>query len=215
MRAKEKGASVPSVYVTNGLIFFLDGKQLATASKWTDIVGGKEFSLTNCSINGGGVVFDGSSSYGAYNGAISSDWESETIEAAIDTTMANSRDILNQPIPGISLRLSLTDGNMRVVLRAGGGKATYCMYPSSVISRVVSGIKGKAVVNKTTYTGYDYVIPTAAVSTTIGARNTSGNTYSAFFPGTIYAIRIYNRQLTEAEMLQNQQADIDRYGITL
>lgn len=208
-------SSMPSGYVTDGLVFFLDGRLNIDVvnGTWTDLIGGKMFALTDCTASNGGVVFNGTSSKGEYDGTLSSDWETETIEAAIDTTMSASRDILNQPGSGISLRLGLSGEKMRVVLNAGAF-AAYCNFPSSENAKLISGIKGKAVINKSAHISSEPVSPTAAVATTIGVRKTS-NGYGTYYPGTIYAIRIYNRKLTAAEMLQNQQADIDRYGITI
>lgn len=216
MAGKKGGGGVPAGYVTDGLVFFLDGKQLVDIANgtWTDVVGGKTFALTDCTASNGGVIFNGASSKGEYDGTLSSDLETETIEAAIDTTMSASRDILNQPGSGISLRFSLLGGSMRVVLRAGGSMVKCCSFPSSQNAKLISGIKEKSVINKSAYTSLTPVSPTASVATTIGVRKTSDG-YTTYYPGTIYAIRIYNRQLTEAEMIQNQQADIDRYGIAI
>ena len=45
------------------------------------------------------------------------------------------------------------------------------------------------------------------------ANRIAGNGSTQPFKGTIYQIRIYNRQLSEAEMKWNQDQDRKRYGI--
>lgn len=206
------GEAIPAGYVKDGLILFLDGKQ-AGASSWTDLVGGKTITLTDCTYNGNGVIFNGTSSKGSYSGALSSDWNTETIEAAFSTTMADSRDILNQPAPGIILRLSLSAGDMRII--TVGSRQTFRKFQATTNAKLISATKDKAFYNKVKCSSTATVTPSAPVSTLIGAREVTAGTITQYFPGTIYAIRIYNRQLTDAEILQNQQADMDRYGITI
>lgn len=50
--------------------------------------------------------------------------------------------------------------------------------------------------------------------TNIGAR-CQGNGYSKYFTGKIYAIRVYNRQLSASEMLYNQTIDNKRFNLGL
>jgi hypothetical protein len=45
------------------------------------------------------------------------------------------------------------------------------------------------------------------------ANRIAGNKGGNNFKGTIYQIRIYNRQLSEAEMKFNQEQDRKKYGI--
>ena len=52
-------------------------------------------------------------------------------------------------------------------------------------------------------------------TTCIGCRRQTANAYSAFFYGTVYSVRVYSRQLTEAEMLHNQAVDNERFNLGL
>ena len=109
MMAGKTASPIPSGYVTDGLVFFLDALQGFNGNTWTDIAGGKPLSMTDCTDSGNGIVFNGTSSKGVYDGTITSDWQNETIEAAIDTAQKSTKDVFCQPYQnsrgGISLRL--------------------------------------------------------------------------------------------------------------
>ena len=221
MQKAASGPVIPSGYVTDGLAFFLDGLQLVSASQWTDIVGGRTFELIDCVKADPGILFNGSTSKGLYNGAITGDWENETIEAAIaGTSGGEARCVLGQPYQngsvGISLLLSAADRGKRSAVLGIDGAAHVCKWFASD-SKTVSARAGLCVANKTVVSNTQNVTATRneTNTTTLGMRVVEDNFTLALFSGTIYAIRVYDRKLTEAEMIQNQQADIDRYGITI
>lgn len=211
---------IPPGYVTDGLVFFLDGKQAdAAIGQWRDLIRGRTFVLTDCTAAGSGVSFNGTTSCGVCHGAITSDWANETIETAFASGMTSTKNILNQPYTkgsvGISLRLSANGSSQRVGLGLDGVTRTVYYYRSSV--NLLSARKDCAVGNlqalsATTNLGSS---KNETDSTVIGAGIYGVEDPSVFFNGTIYAIRIYNRHLTEAEMQQNQLADAERYGITI
>lgn len=221
------GSLVPDGYVRDGLIFFLDGKQQVDISNgtWTDIVGGKTFSLTDCSASNG-VVFNGTSSNGLLDGAVTHDWQNETIELALDLPVTNpsrTMDVFCQPDSeglGISMRLVANGADTRLfgmVTGLNGITAKYNMENYSVLQEAhtisVAG-RNLCVVGGNTITSDISFTPSklGRNMTGIGARVLTSD-LSAFFPGTIYAIRIYNRKLSVDEMIQNQQVDKDRYGL--
>ena len=213
---------VPDGYVKDGLIFFLDGLQLCTASAWTDIVGRKTFTLYNCTrdANEKGIVFDGSSSYGEAPGYISLDFAAETIEAASTGLLPDNTGvaILNQPLVngdcGVSLMGGATTTTVPIAYVADGQTRNY-ITRTRTVTQHISANKDRVVTNhgnasgngtrSTSYAGYTENV------TTLGSRNGASRAYK--FNGTIYAVRIYNRLLSQAEMLQNQLADASRYGI--
>ena len=216
---------MPSGYVTNGLVFFLDGKQLVSASAWTDIIGGKTFTLHNCSLGTNGIVFDGSTSYGEYNGAVSSDWANETIEAVITYTGTSAdfqkMSLFNQAMINNTLGAGMNFGNngnnlIRVCMAADGTTRVLLQFTfdnthkPKYISRssaklVANGTESNASGGSTSYGA------NASGKTMLGARRTSGDPVNKF-NGTIHAIRIYNKKLTVDEMISNQQTDAVRYG---
>lgn len=213
---------VPDGYVKEGLIFFLDGLQLCTASAWTDIVGRKTFTLYNCTrdANEKGIVFDGSSSYGEATGYISLDYAGETIEAVSTGMLPDNTGIaiLNQPLVngdcGVSLLGGATTTTIPIAYVADGQTRNY-ITRNRTVTQLISVNKDRVVTNhgnaggdgtrSTSYAGYTENV------TTLGSRNNASRGYK--FHGTIYAVRIYNRLLSREEMLQNQLADASRYGI--
>ena len=214
---------VPSGYVTDGLIFFLDGLQFATSSEWKDIIGGNVFALNNCSINAdnNGVVFNGSTSYGVMDGAVSNNFEGETIEIAL----TKSADIINktafcQPYlnnsVGISMRFGYEAAN-RPRFAMGLDGVTRNFYYTNITQNknVISGNADMVIVNGTTLTltHSTYYSKNTTGKTYVGAHATTGN-LTGYYNGTIHAIRIYNRKLTQAEILQNQTADAARYSLS-
>lgn len=211
---------IPSGYVRDGLIFFLDGKQLVDIPNgtWTDVVGGKEFTLTDCTASNGGVVFNGESSHGDYSGVISDDWHSETVEAALGG-FAHNKAILCQANgtsnPGICLAISLQAQTGAPIAFTGTAETARAVVTTATTPGSVSANNDRMVLRKTkataTYSSnWSINYPNY---TTIGAKLNPDSTYHGYFNNTIYAIRVYNRKLTEAEMMQNQQADKDRYGL--
>lgn len=216
---------VPSGYVTNGLVFFLDGLQLANANNWTDIVGGKKFTLYNCSVanTDNGIVFDGTTSYGETNGTITNDFANETIEVVASYFPNSSALLFSQPVVngnvGIGVAFSNASGGGKVAVGIGhDGVRRTCRSATNVTtdqrSKKVLGVNvSRLIIRKTNMTG-TYETSWAGYETgitTLGCRCNS--THTMKYTGTIYAVRIYNRILTAAEIEQNQGIDIVRYGI--
>lgn len=220
---------VPSGYITDGLAFFLDGLQLATATEWTDIVGGKKFALTNCSVGTNGIVFDGTA-YGASPGPVlplPSDYTTQTIEVVIKATTDSRNALLSVPVMddsgtekvGMGLRYAgaagqsvkmatIQDGTSKPLFRTSGILTSVAKINRVSVTTdmmVVNGAKDISTPASDSYgkntSGYTY----------LGARVTDGATIYSKFVGTICAIRIYNKKLSEAEMKANQDTDLIRY----
>lgn len=196
-------------YIQNGLVFQLDGiNKGSNQGKWTDLVGGIEFTIpeseyltkeTNGFTWTGGVNMPPSSQIpqgGDY-----------TVEIAM-------------------IRIGTGDKWGVFSSTVGNGEGTICIgrwrtyfqvlnrkrnmpngnVPSDVFV-TVSMSSEKACVNgieKNLNSGTDYM---TTVATGVGKVYSSG-----CMLGTIYAIRIYNRQLTVAEMQENQTVDLARFG---
>lgn len=219
---------VPSGYITNGLVFFLDGKQLATASKWIDIVGGKTFQLTDCTVVGNGVDFSLSTAVGIRAGQVTEDWENETIEAVItawdvkdNIEIIKTKSVLCQPYinntVGISLRFGDNGATVRTAIGLDGVKRAIQHFPyktsATPYAHRLSINTDRIVFNGTQPSG---------TSTTTYSKNTTGNTVLGATAttsihgkgiGIIHAVRIYNRKLTLAEMQSNQATDLTYYNL--
>lgn len=216
-------SAIPSGYIKNGLVFFLDGKS-AQSGEWVDIVGSKSFTLTDCTVSSNGVVFNGTSSKGICSGQITSDWGNETIEVVIsgysDGTALQRMSILSQPeinsANGIDMLFAYEGSYTKIAIVSDGTNRTFKTFQKNLNARCLSASASNAVVNGTEQAGTG--------STTFSA-NTSGNTYLGaygegsaeivrYFGGTIHAVRIYNRKLSVAEMQANQQTDMTYYGLS-
>ena len=228
----EPSSVVPTGYITDGLVFFLDGLQLASDEKWTDIINGKECTLTNCTKVSNGIAFDGTA-YGVIDGAIidpPSNYNQQTIEVVLDNaTISSSRKtVIHVPqitvdgtkYTGLGMRFA---GDTSAAIRIVGTSIAptnvrVCQVNKNTVIRRVSFAQLstssiRCVVNGTNYSN-NYTSSNYAVNNTnttlIGAgwfSNAIGNN----FVGTICAIRLYSKQLTVAEMQANQAVDLARY----
>ena len=211
---EETAISCP--YITDGLIFWLDGiNQGGVSGEWKDLIGGKIFTLVNCTQNATGVYFNGSSSYGYTLGAISSNYDAETIEAAIDKVDTNNRCILcpyyTSPI-GIGLVFSNGSGwgqlNLDGVSKrrfAGNSDGKWGTFSANTSYIVEDGVQKS-------WTNVDSWAKNQSSYTYLGARYTTSRL--RYFNSTIHSIRIYNRKLSVAEMQANQAVDVTRFGLT-
>jgi hypothetical protein len=170
------------------------------------------------------VVFNGSTSYGEYDGAVTSDYANETIEVvftAADLPNIYSRSLLYQPTVDGKLGISMYFGyknysNPRFALIADGGFHDLYNLKLTEDSNRIGGNVDFIVANETKVSDFDNTDYPANETgkTYIGARKTtSSGSFNSVFNGTIHAIRIYNRKLTEAEVKPNQQRDAVYYGV--
>lgn len=209
---------IPAGYVRDGLVFFLDGKQLLSNSMWTDLISSNCFELTNCVPARNGIVLDGNS-FGEHIGPVSSNWTAETIEVVftgIDSI--KTKTLLYQPMidenVGASLRFG-DNGSVRVAMGIDGIRRSVFQGNISDAGNRISMTTDRCIVNGVALTG------TSAASY---SANQTGRTYlgchrftldgnmGGRYVGTIHAIRIYNRKLTQQEMISNQQNDLVYYG---
>lgn len=198
-------------YITDGLIFWLDGiERGGIAGQWKDLIGGKIFVLNNVIEGTDCVHFNGANtSYGLCSGPVSADFNSETIECAV-SSFPTRATLLNPPLingfVGIGLIRGTNkyshgmDGVSRFMWNLGGFKAV------SVNSDVAASNKVQRY-----KTGSEYWVANTSGDTYLGMLSTG--TYC--FSGDIYSLRIYNRKLSLAEMLQNQSVDNERFNLGL
>lgn len=216
---------IPQGYIQDGLIFFLDGKQKLTSSSWEDIVSGKKFNLYNCVLNqNGGAVFDGTTSYGEYSGVIYIT-RPYTIELACSGFLSGKSVILSQSNTGtvdFLCRVYTDNGvdNVRIIHSAASGFTHYAQKTCQLYSNAAyirSEYMPSLYADKQLRSGtkqYDFMEhSTVEGRTTLGCLNNEN--YDFKYQGTIYALRIYNRQLTADEIFNNQAIDESRYNITL
>lgn len=218
---------IPAGYITEGLVFFLDAKQLATIQSWTDIVSKIRFQLTGCQLTQNGVDFSFTTASGLYSGAITTDWTNETIEAVFtasdlreNNTTIKPKAILCQPFNtnvGISLRFGDNGASVRTAIGLDGTARQIRQFPyqantTPYVHRISinadRGIFNGTIMSLGPSSTYS---KNTTGSTILGAVATSS--VSNRGPGIIHAVRIYNRKLSQSEMLTNQARDLTYYNL--
>ena len=207
----------PEEYVNDGLVLWLDGINIGSVrNKWVDLAGGHIFTNNNATFNtaSGFVSFNGSNSYFENSTFSPPSSDVGTIEVVYESKSGlNSAGIIFMPksensTPCIAFGYN---GSGKYVWSTKSGKTMYNASTSGSISISKSGAYNN---------GYEMVAGTNTYwsgsdsNNYIGKRG-SGTSY--YFYGNIYCIRIYNRQLTKEEVLNNLAVDNQRFnlGITI
>lgn len=198
-----------SNYVQDGLVLHLDGiNKGATSGRWTSLVGNAYCVLTTHSTSESNSILMDGAGYLTVTNPVTTGYSSGTIEVCAVNGNTNTTAFYY----GTSGRLSF--------MLSGAG---YCFGVTSsnnqwstdkVAKFTASANSSRLMVNGVvggTLSSNNFA---DASATTIGGRaGTGGSRY--YVDGRIHSIRIYNRQLTEAEMLQNQKVDDARFGLNL
>lgn len=191
-------------YVSSGLVFHLDAAD-ATAESWIDKINGVVLTPHDITLSGG-VVFAGN---------VNSYYSSS---AALNVTSANATiEIVHAPGNTNGFLLENKNGNIVYYMRNLASISFYHVNHSCAIASFTSGKVGTHSISNTRnffnkvnkgFTGTDHW--SAAVSNLIiGKRGNNTRPYK----GTVYQIRVYNRNLTEEEVLFNQTIDMKKYNI--
>ncbi len=203
-----------SEYVSSGLTFHVDGIESAEGTI-TDRVSGNTFKKStpaSIAYQNNGIVFSGGCLF--WTSASLSNSSSQTVEVCFSPSVVQACCVFASGTNGANTYypcvIFTNDGEQITFLARKGsaynpglvanGKYTISMNTARGISNGVA-----MATNGTNYyanVGY----------TMIGARRYS-NAYSAKFSGTVYSIRVYSRQLTQAEMLHNQKVDNVRFNL--
>ena len=197
-------------YIQDGLVFQLDGiNKGSNQGKWTDLVGGVQFTIPESEYlteETNGFTWTGNANMPVSSGTIPSG-ESCTVEVAMIRTGTAVRWGAFASNSGSSLGtvvIARFSGNFIVINRKNvlsAGNIPTDQF-STVSMNAVSACVNK--VEKTLSSSTDYI---SASQAGVGYVYAYGG-----MRGTIYAIRIYNRQLTVAEMQANQAVDLARFG---
>ena len=218
-------AAGTSSYVQDGLIACWDGIENAgagthdgDATVWKDVKGGYEFSLTGVAVDDDRMTFAGtSSSYGTLSAADTTSTfvaaKNGTMEIVYASRTGSGTQVLLQSTESAGLAFGLLGGNTILPYTNGGAKAmkysfTSGSWTNSVAVRYTSGAPASAIANGSAIisSGEDTWVNPGSV-TFIGKRASD----AAAFSGSIYCIRLYSRQLTDAEIAANQAIDQIRF----
>lgn len=232
---KHRNISNFSDYIQDGLIAFWDGIgnngvncHANNVTVWKDLIGGYAFSLYNVTVGTNCMVFHGtatSSLCDSYGVLSESDTES-TFVAAANGTMEIVYRLNNGTSNQVLLQAPATSGigfgnykdGTQIIPYSGPSSSlkTLFGYTSGTIFNTFSvcykaSAPESAYVNtKKLSSGGIAAWSDPKTETYIGTR---ANRSSGFaFAGSIYCVRLYNRQLTEAEILTNQRIDLERFN---
>jgi len=219
-------AGSASLYVQDGLIACWDGIENAgagvhntAATVWKDLLGGCEFALAGVTVDDDRMTFTGdTSSYGT----LSAEDTESTFVAAKDGTMeivyvsrSTSLQVLLQSTAESGLAFGLYNASSIITHTAGSTDNKPLIQFSSgtttnsVSVRFTSGAPASAIANgeSRTLSGGNYWGSPDASMTFIGKRASNASAFS----GSIYCIRLYNRQLSNEEIAANHAIDIKRF----
>ena len=220
----------PTDIVTNGLVLFLDANNTnsypGSGTTWADLSGnGYTGTLTNgptfSSANGGSIVFDGTNDYvsgttsGLVSSVISMDvWfnvnSSKTYSALMGSNATEKYEMLIKS--GLHIEVGLQSSN-------------YMQYNNILSLNTWTNIVVTAV-SGTQWKMYKNGVYLGSPTSSVGTWQVSGTSISNFdlgrirndvatfaYSGNISTVKIYNRELTASEVLQNYNATKTRFGL--
>lgn len=206
----QKTAQEPS-YIDDGLAIWLDGKDKGSnPDAWIEKVGGYIFTNSGATFNEDYVYFDGSSFLSATGvPAIAS--ASGTIELVYEASALGTTQLVYMP-SGTTAAMGVGfSTNNRVIF--GCVKTNRSVYTTTTTKASISLNADRGLSNgvaMTKYSSNTYWSGANTTTTYVGKRSAG-----AFFRGKIYCIRIYNRKLSQAEMLANLAVDNTRFNLGL
>lgn len=213
-------------YVKNGLAFMLDGIiKGGNENAWTDLIGGEVFENHGATAEDDHWLFDGVDDYlgGWDEKELAFDPSACTIEVAYISTNNNAQ---GRTICILAQQRTATPNCIYAAQQPGGyvngcyvagtdhvwnspltaGNALLALSPGLAINN--GSVMSSANVNHWTGNYQGRFIGTSTDYTKSTPAFNRG-----YFKGKIFAIRIYNRQLTQAEILSNQAVDNNRFNL--
>lgn len=203
-RRRGYGGKPKDPYIQDGLVFHLRGED-ASVSEWIDAIGDRSFAMHNIVItDDGGVTFNGSNSYGEYVGSIGFNSQVGTIEVVSNHNVGDQYQWLFHS-PSNTIMFAFYTGKLfnrhlgpfYQIINTGfhtvSSNDTRCYQDGTAVQK--NGTSGGTAKGGNTF---------------VGCRTANDGLW---FKGTIYQIRIYNRILTEEEVLHNAAIDMNKYNI--
>ena len=217
-------------YTQNGLVFALDGiYKGGNANAWTDLIGGEVFENHGAVANANHWAFDGTDDYLGGWGETELDFDPAdcTIEIAFRSDSSTVQGagfichLATQTTATMNcIYANVIPGYINGVYLNGTSNVWAWSYITTNCVLAINGARGYA--NSTALSSLGAPHWTGNyqgryIGTTTDYTKSTPTFNKGFFRGEIYAIRIYNRQLTEVEMKADQANDNTRFnlGITL
>lgn len=205
-------------YVKKGLIFYLDGiDKGSTDGTWTDLIKGLKFNNVNVEDKPVGWYFNKSAYFEntqAHNIVSNYNYTVEVIFTPYERANCFVFHILpnGAGVPVFHLGTS----NMITWLQY------YYEYPLNIVANTLymcgfnsnKGVINNSPVSIGSHSDYWSGQAGDSYRFIIGCRK-NNNSYKEYFKGMIYSIRIYDRKLSQDEILSNQDNDITRYNLNI
>ena len=215
-------AADTSRYVQDGLVAHWDGIENAgagaahdpAATTWKDLVGGREFTLNNVTVNADRMTFTGATtSYGnlsandtAATFGLANGGTLEIVYAASST----ANQVLLQSSTGSGIAFGIWNKVSLLFCNVAAPTASFTSgTATNIVSvRYASAKSVNAFINGASATmGSSNGFDKPNTTTFIGKRTSDALPFS----GSIYCIRVYSRQLSDAEIEQNHALDAIRF----
>ena len=227
-----RSRSWPTDIITNGIILFLDANNTnsypGSGTAWYDLSGyGNTGTLTNgptfSSANGGSIVFDGSDDYVNIANASNLNGTSQTVNLWFLYTSipGNGVSVMGKhdSLGSYSgYNMFLYAGGITCQFKNGSGGDAGSI-GTSVASNTWIFITMKFTINGTltVYINSSKISTTSLGSVSISSQpiriGRSVDAYWSALPGRVANLQIYNRELSDVEVLQNFQATRTRFGV--
>ena len=220
--------SPPTRYVQDGLVACWDGIENAgagvhedNATVWKDLVAGREFTLNNVTVDANCMTFAGNNtSYGILSATDTASTflaaKSGTLEIVYRSRTGTGSQVIMQSTASAGMAFAIWETS-KILPYTSGSQTSQLSFSFTagtvtnlVAVRYVSGAPVAAIANGSALSpanASSWASPGS--ETVIGTRHSRSG--SNAFPGSIYAIRLYDRQLTDPEILANQSIDRQRF----
>ena len=211
-------------FITDGLVLNLDAGDTSsypgTGTDWFDLTGNNDGTLINGptfdSANGGSILFDGVNDY-VITDTTKTDFTT-TNQITIGTwfkinTFTNVRGLFQ-------FANGLTNGNPWILVRTNGGGLTYYVNKTYIGTHSIN-TTGIQYINLT-YDGTTWRVylngvlqglTVCGIGTNGGNNLYIGNGYAGYLNMNYYNFHVYDKALTDSEVLQNYNATKDRFGL--
>ena len=193
--------------LADGLAFMVDCQYECSAALWKDLIGAVEFAGSGVSLQDGVPYFSGSSaSYQNTASTLAFNYGAVTLEIVYKATVDNSGS--NRKFFGVkggTVSYGALSNNRGIICSDGSCQ----QFPYITNAQFT-----RASVYSDSYAYFNGIAKVASGGNSWGDENKNfignGGSWNGY-AGRVYAIRIYNRKLTEQEILANQAIDLQRW----
>lgn len=229
-KAAEEGGDEPPIveddYISDGLVLNLDGSDRGgTSGHWVDKVEGYDFTLgSGATEQSNGVQFDAANEWGTCNDAtllsLLPSYTEGTIEVVFTSLsgFSNTLRTLVKPSEAGKIGAAIATQGTKFCYGVDSSSSELARTLVSAVSdpslHIISANAARLVQNQTVSTAAvttANVLPNRLSALAVGGAAVAGSS-DTWAMAVIHSVRIYDRQLSESEMLHNQALDLAKYG---